>query len=174
MAQAVWKGLRIRATLSATLVLRSRSANLRRIVSMTAADAPMQLQTLILSRVLGLGCQGLQQPGHADDRHHALHVVGEHIERHLGGHLRQPLREKVRCTHPALDGAERMLRCLTTQGHLFRMVVEPLPELSPARPRAPIVRCAARGRSCTELSARRSGKRSSSSGAASCHPLRSV
>ena len=36
------------------------------------------------AQVLGSGRQGLQQPGHADDRHHALHVVGEHIECHLG------------------------------------------------------------------------------------------
>jgi hexosaminidase len=63
------------------------------------------------AQVPGSGSQGLQQPSHADDRHHALHVVGEHIERHLGCHLRQPFREKVRCSHPALDGAERMFRC---------------------------------------------------------------
>jgi hypothetical protein len=36
------------------------------------------------AQILGLGCHGCQQPGHADDRHHALHVIGEHIERHLG------------------------------------------------------------------------------------------
>ena len=36
------------------------------------------------AQVLGSGRQGLQQPGHSDDRHHALHVVGEHIECHLG------------------------------------------------------------------------------------------
>ena len=36
------------------------------------------------AQALGSGRQGLQQPGHADDRHHALHVVGEHIECHLG------------------------------------------------------------------------------------------
>jgi hypothetical protein len=35
------------------------------------------------AQVLGSGRQGLQQPGHADDRHHALDVVGEHIECHL-------------------------------------------------------------------------------------------
>ena len=36
------------------------------------------------AQVPGSGRQGLQQSGHADDRHHALHVVGEHIECHLG------------------------------------------------------------------------------------------
>lgn len=29
----------------------------------------------------------LQQSAYAHDHHHALHVVGEHVERHLGGHL---------------------------------------------------------------------------------------
>jgi hypothetical protein len=68
------------ANLGAPPVLRSRTANVRRIVSLTAPDVP----ALILARVLGLGYHGLQQPGHPDDRHRALHVVGEHIERHLG------------------------------------------------------------------------------------------
>jgi hypothetical protein len=36
----VLKGLHIGANLSATPVLRSRSGNLRRIVSLTASDAP--------------------------------------------------------------------------------------------------------------------------------------
>jgi hypothetical protein len=34
----------------------------------------------------------LQQFAYAHDRHHALHVVGEHIERHLGGDLGQLFR----------------------------------------------------------------------------------
>jgi hypothetical protein len=51
--------------------------------------APLKLPAAFVgadlnAQVLGLGCHGFQQPGHADDRHHALHVVGEHIERHLG------------------------------------------------------------------------------------------
>src|ERR1700730_5674719 len=76
------------------------------------------------AEVLGLGCQGLQQPRHADDRHHALHVVGEHIERHLGCHFRQASHEKVCCTHPALDGAEGMLHCRTPRCHFFWMLIE--------------------------------------------------
>jgi hypothetical protein len=40
VAQAVWKGLRIGANLSATPVLRSLSANLHRIVLLTAPDVP--------------------------------------------------------------------------------------------------------------------------------------
>src|SRR5262247_2644375 len=60
----------------------------------------------------------------SSNRHHALYVVGEHIERHLSCHLRQPFREKVRCSHPALDGAERMFRCRTTHCHFLWMVIE--------------------------------------------------
>src|SRR5262249_12529740 len=30
----------------------------------------------------------------------------------------------VRCSHPTLDGAEGMLRCLTTHCHFFRVLVE--------------------------------------------------
>src|SRR6476646_1069409 len=76
------------------------------------------------AQVPGSSSQGLQQPSHADDRHRALYVVGEHIERHLSCHLRQPFREKVRCSHPALDGAERMFRCRTTHCHFLWMVIE--------------------------------------------------
>jgi hypothetical protein len=54
------------------------------------------------TQVLGASSQGLQQRSRADDRHHALHVAGEHIERHLSGHFGQPLRKKVRPSHPAL------------------------------------------------------------------------
>src|SRR6266481_4187848 len=76
------------------------------------------------AQVPGSSSQGLQQAGHADDRHHALHVVGEHIERHLGCHIREASCEKVCCTHPALDGAEGMFHCRTTHCHFFRMVIE--------------------------------------------------
>ena len=53
-----------------------------------------------------------------------LHVVGEHIERHLGCYSRKPFHEKVRCSHPALDSAERMFCRLTTHCHLFWMMIE--------------------------------------------------
>src|SRR4029077_18679271 len=56
----------------------------------------------------------------------ALHVVGELIERHLGGHLWQLFREKVRCSHPALHRTERMLRCLTADTHCIGVVIEPI------------------------------------------------
>jgi hypothetical protein len=36
----------------------------------------------------------LQQSAYAHDHHHALHVVGEYVERHLGGHLWPLFRRK--------------------------------------------------------------------------------
>ena len=68
----------------------------------------------------------LQQSAYAHDHHHALHVVGEHVERHLGGHLWQLFREKVRCSHPAFHCAERMLRRLTADTHCIGVVIEPI------------------------------------------------
>src|SRR6202035_6114754 len=49
---------------------------------------------------------------------------GEHIERHLGCYSRKPFHEKVRCSHPALDSAERMFCRLTTHCHFFWMMIE--------------------------------------------------
>jgi hypothetical protein len=68
----------------------------------------------------------IQQSAHSCDHHHAFHVVGEHVQRHLSGHLGQLFREKVRCSHPTLDRAEWMLRCLTTDTHGIGIVVQPI------------------------------------------------
>ena len=38
------------------------------------------------------------------------HVVGEHVECHLGRHLAKPPHQEVRCTHPALDRTEGVHR----------------------------------------------------------------
>jgi hypothetical protein len=67
----------------------------------------------------------LHQPVDADNRDHPLHVVGEHVERHFGGNLRQRHREEMRPAHPALDCAERMLRRRTTNAHGVGIFVEP-------------------------------------------------
>src|SRR5262245_59818703 len=68
----------------------------------------------------------LQQSAHAQDHHHTLHIVGEDVQRHLGGYLWQLFREKVCCSHPTLHCAERMLRCLTADTHCIGVVVEPI------------------------------------------------
>jgi hypothetical protein len=47
------------------------------------------------------------------------------MQRHLGGNLRQRLRQAMRCTHPHLDRAEEMLDRLTARAHGVRIFVEP-------------------------------------------------
>ena len=88
----------MRAIVSATSISRSWSTDLSRIGSLTTQTLPQGVCWHLFGRAapLGLGGQGLQQPGHADDRHHALDVVGEHVECHLSSYLGQLLREKVR------------------------------------------------------------------------------
>jgi hypothetical protein len=73
-----------------------------------------------------LSLNGLQQGSAAQNRYYTLHVVGEHIECHLGRNLVSSSHQKVRCTHPSLYGPERMLCRLTTQGHLIGVLIEPL------------------------------------------------
>jgi len=51
--------------------------------------------------------------------------VGQHTEGHLGGDLRQRLRQEVRGTHPHLHRAKRMLDRLTARAHGVRIFVEP-------------------------------------------------
>ena len=43
--------------------------------------------------------------------------VGEHVQGHLGGNLRQALHLKVSRTHPHLERTEGMLDCLTAHAH---------------------------------------------------------
>jgi len=38
----------------------------------------------------------LDHPGHAEQFEHALEVIGEHMQAHLGGHVLQPPRQEVR------------------------------------------------------------------------------
>ena len=45
---------------------------------------------------------------------------------HLSGHFGQPLRKKVRPSHPAFDRAERMLHCLTADDHCSGVAVKPI------------------------------------------------
>src|SRR6516165_4836553 len=73
-----------------------------------------------------LSLNGLQQGSAAQNRYNTLHVVGEHIECHLGCDLVSSSHQEVRRTHPSLYGPERMLCRLTTQGHLVGVLIEPL------------------------------------------------
>ena len=61
----------------------------------------------------------------SDDVHDAREIVGQHVQRHLGGDPWQRLHQEVRCAHPGLDRAEGMLNRLAPLAHLLRMLVEP-------------------------------------------------
>src|SRR3954466_4992360 len=63
---------------------------------------------------------------HADDVHHAGEIVGKHVQRHLGGDLRQPLHQEVRRTHPHLERAEGMLNRLAPAAHGLGILIQPL------------------------------------------------
>ena len=63
---------------------------------------------------------------HAEDVHGPREIVGEHVQGHLGGNLRQALHQKVRCTHPHLERTEGMLDCLAAHAHRLRVLIETL------------------------------------------------
>jgi hypothetical protein len=43
---------------------------------------------------------GVHQSADAQNLHHTLHVVGQHVQRHFAGHFRQPSHLEVRGAHP--------------------------------------------------------------------------
>ena len=53
----------------------------------------------------------------AHDVHGAGEIVGEHVQRHLGGDAWQRLHQEVRCPHPRLDRAEGVLDRLAPLPH---------------------------------------------------------
>ena len=46
------------------------------------------------------------QAGDADDRHHALHVVGQYVQRHFSGNVFECFHLEVRGAHPRLNCPE--------------------------------------------------------------------
>ncbi len=65
------------------------------------------------------------QPSRAHDIHAAREIVGEHVQRHLGGHAWRCLHQEVGCSHPGLDRPEGMLDRLAPLAHFFWVLVEP-------------------------------------------------
>ena len=63
---------------------------------------------------------------HAEDVHGPREIVGEHVQGHLGGNLRQALHQEVRRSHSHLQRAKGMLGRLATQAHGLRVLVEAL------------------------------------------------
>jgi hypothetical protein len=45
--------------------------------------------------------------------HRSFQVVSKHVQTHFGTHSQQCLSQKVRCTHPRFEGAERMFHRLS-------------------------------------------------------------
>jgi hypothetical protein len=67
-----------------------------------------------------------QERLNTDDVHYAREIIGEHVQCHLGGDLRQALHQKVRGAHPHLQRRERMLGCLAPLAHRLRVLIETL------------------------------------------------
>ena len=65
-----------------------------------------------------------------NDIHDAREIVGEHVQGHLGRNLGQSLHQKVGCSHPHLERAERMLGGLAAHAHRLRVRIETPPKLS--------------------------------------------
>src|SRR3954453_6590633 len=93
----------------------------------TSRNGPKPLQPGLL-RVETTGTSSpdrRQKRLHADDVHHAGEIVGKHVQRHLGGALRQPLHQEVRRAHPHLERAEGVLDRLAALAHRLRVLVKP-------------------------------------------------
>ena len=62
----------------------------------------------------------------ANNFHHALHVIREHMQTHFRRYVLECSHQKVLGAHPEFDGAKGMLHGLTTYTHRFREVNEPV------------------------------------------------
>lgn len=67
----------------------------------------------------------LQQAFGADDFHHSLQVIGEHIQAHFSAHPVQFSSQEVRCSHPLLERPEGMLNSPLSNPHHLRCLVQP-------------------------------------------------
>src|SRR5262250_2259936 len=61
-----------------------------------------------------------------NDIHDAREIVGENVQGHLGRNLGQSLHQKVGCSHPHFERAERMLGGLAPHAHRLRVRIETL------------------------------------------------
>src|SRR5262249_26637615 len=69
---------------------------------------------------------GGHQRLNAHDVHDAGEIVGEYVQRHLGGDLGQTLHQEVRRPHPHLQRGEGMFGRLATLAHGLRVLIEAL------------------------------------------------
>ena len=63
---------------------------------------------------------------HADDIHDASQIISEHVQRHLGRYILQPLHQEVCRAHAHLQRPERVFDCLAAAAHGLRIGVEAL------------------------------------------------
>src|SRR3546814_8369330 len=68
---------------------------------------------------------GLHQRCDTEDIDHALHIVGEHLQAHLGFDLFEGPHQEMGAAHPGLESPERMLDGLPADGRSLRHSVEP-------------------------------------------------
>ncbi len=61
----------------------------------------------------------------ADDVDDPRQIVGQHTQGHFGSDILEPLHQEVSCTHPHLDGPERVLDRLSALAHGLRVLIEP-------------------------------------------------
>ncbi len=61
------------------------------------------------SRQAWSGGDRLHQRFDAEDVDHSLHILGQHLQTHLGFDLFEGFGEKMGAPHPCLEGSERML-----------------------------------------------------------------
>ena len=61
----------------------------------------------------------------AHDIHDGRQIVGEHVQRHLGGDSWRRLHQEVGCAHPASTVPKGVLDGLAPLAHFFRMLIEP-------------------------------------------------
>ena len=102
-------------------------------------------------RQSGLNC--LHQSPDADQRHHPLDVVGQHLQCHLAAHVPEPPRQEMGGAHPAhiLSGycvgfrRRRTGRSPTARTSGGKRQSWPMPWVSPSRakPSAPLIACKA-------------------------------
>jgi hypothetical protein len=75
---------------------------------------------------LELCCQHPERFPDPEDPHHAFEIVGQHVKAHLSAYAGQRSTEKVRSTHPELDGAKRMFHRSSAHSHALGFAIEPL------------------------------------------------
>jgi hypothetical protein len=56
---------------------------------------------------------------------HSLHIVGQHLQAHLGFDFFESPGQEMGATHPSLESAERTLDGLSADCHALRHVVKP-------------------------------------------------